>query len=212
MLAALTTNVTNFFREPHHFEHLKTHVLPPLVSAAKRGGRVRFWSAGCSSGQEPYSIALTIFSLMPDADAHDVKVLATDIDSYMVARAREGTYSESAVSHVPADLRNRYFTSSRDSGERVWTVADRVRKLVVCRELNLNGPWPMQGPFQAIFCRNVVIYFDEAAQQRIWSRFVPLLSAEGWLYVGHSERVCGSAAAVLVSEGITSYRLRRAAP
>jgi chemotaxis protein methyltransferase CheR len=212
MMAALTTNVTHFFREPHHFEHLKKQVLPPLLAAASRGGRVRIWSAGCSSGQEPFSIALTILSLMPQADAHDVKVLATDIDPYMVDRGRQGTYSDAALASVPVELRNRYFVSTRDNGEKAWTANDQLRKLIAFRELNLNGPWPVKGPFQAIFCRNVVIYFEEQLQQKIWSRFAPLLISGGWLYVGHSERVSGPAGSVFSSEAITTYRLREGAP
>ena len=208
MLAAMTTNVTHFFREPHHFEHLKTQVLPPLLEAAKKGGRVRIWSAGCSSGQEPYSIALTILSLMPQAASLDVKVLATDIDPYMVEHGRQATYGDLALSDVPTEFRNRHFASAQGDGEKVWTATDVLRKLVTFRELNLNATWPMKGPFQAIFCRNVVIYFDEPTQQSIWSRFVPLLTSGGWLYLGHSERVSGPATSAFSSEGVTTYRLR----
>jgi len=207
MLAAMTTNVTHFFREPHHFEHLKGQVLPPLLHAANRGARVRIWSAGCSSGQEPFSIALTIFSLMPHAELYDIKVLASDIDPYMVERGRQAIYNDAALAAVPVELRNRYFVSARDDGEKAWTATGQLRKLVAFRELNLNGSWPMKGPFQAIFCRNVVIYFDERTQQNIWSRFAPLLTPGGWLYVGHSERVSGPAASVFSSQGITTYRL-----
>jgi chemotaxis protein methyltransferase CheR len=212
MMAALTTNVTHFFREPHHFEHLKKIVLPPLLDAADRGARVRIWSAGCSSGQEPYSIALTVLSLMPRAEGHDIRVLATDIDPYMVERGREAAYSDAALAAVPAELRTRYFVSTRNGDERIWTATDQLRALVTFRELNLNAPWPVKGPFQAIFCRNVVIYFDERTQQSIWSRFAPLLAPGGWLYVGHSERVSGPAAAAFSSEGITTYRMCGGAP
>jgi chemotaxis protein methyltransferase CheR len=212
MLAALTTNVTHFFREPHHFEHLKTQVLPPLLAAASKGARVRIWSAGCSSGQEPFSIALTILSLMPRADCHDVRVLATDIDPYMIERGLEATYADPLMSGVPVELRNRYFTSGRQDGEKVWTANEQLRSLIAFKELNLNGSWPMKGTFHAIFCRNVAIYFEEKTQQTIWSRFATLLDAGGWLYIGHSERVSGPAASVFSSEGITTYNLRRAAP
>jgi chemotaxis protein methyltransferase CheR len=211
MLAALTTNVTHFFREPHHFEHLKTQVLPPLLEAAASGARVRIWSAGCSSGQEPFSIALTILSLMPRADCHDVKVLATDIDPYMIEHGLRATYSDAAIAGVPAELRHRYFTSAREGGEKVWTANRQVRTLVVFKELNLNGPWPMKGTFHAIFCRNVAIYFEERTQQTVWSRFAPLLTPAGWLYLGHSERVSGPAASAFSSEGITTYKRRGAA-
>jgi chemotaxis protein methyltransferase CheR len=212
MLASLTTNVTHFFREPHHFQHLKGRVLPALLGAAKRGGRIRIWSAGCSSGQEPFSIALTIFALMPNADAHDIKVLATDIDPNMVEHGRKATYSDALLGAVPVALRNQYFASTQANGEKAWTATEQLRKLVAFRELNLNGPWPMTGLFQAIFCRNVVIYFDERTQQVIWNRFAPLLTPGGWLYLGHSERVTGSATSAFASEGITTYRLRERAP
>jgi chemotaxis protein methyltransferase CheR len=210
MIAALTTNVTRFFREPHHFEHLKQNVVQPLVEPAKRGRRVRIWSAGCSSGQEPYSIALTILSLLPDATSLDVKILATDIDPHMVADGRRGTYTDGALADVPVELRRRYFV--RSSGEdRSWDVADEPRDLITFRELNLNGAWPLRGPFDAIFCRNVVIYFEEQSQQKIWSRFAPLLVPGGYLYVGHSERVSGPAAVLFHSDGITTYRMQREA-
>ncbi len=113
MLAALTTNVTRFFREPHHFELLEQQVLPPLLDAARQGERVRLWSAACSSGQEPYSIALTILSLMPDAGRFDVRVLATDIDPNILAEAQRGLYSETILDAVPAGLRARWFTPAR---------------------------------------------------------------------------------------------------
>lgn len=210
MLAALTTNVTNFYREPHHFEHLAKQVLPPLLEAARRGGRVRIWSAACSNGAEPYSIALTILSLMPEAANYDIRVLATDIDPNMIAMGREGVYSEAALRPVPPDLRRRWFTPVRSGEGNAFGATEEMRTIVAFRELNLIGAWPMRGRFQAIFCRNVVIYFEEATQSRIWSRFVPLLTTGGHLYIGHSERVSGPATADFQPEGITTYRLREA--
>jgi chemotaxis protein methyltransferase CheR len=209
MLAALTTNVTRFFREPHHFEHLKTQILPPLIDMAKRGGKIRLWSAACSNGQEPYSIALTILSLLPDAVKFDIKVLATDIDPNMIQEGERGIYSESLVGEVPLELRRKWFVPAPQIGEseKNFSVAEDLRKLVSFKELNLIGNWPMKGPFQAIFCRNVVIYFEQDTQAKIWSRFVPLLSPKGSLYIGHSERLSGSAADLFRSEGITTYRL-----
>ena len=204
MLASLTTNVTRFFREPHHFDHLRDKVLPPLLANAKRGGSVRIWSAACSNGQEPYSIALTVLSLMPDAGDYDVKILATDIDTQMLAEARAGLYSAQIVSAVPGDLRARWFEREGDS----FRVAEPVRRLVTFNELNLIGDWPMRRQFQAIFCRNVVIYFEEETQSKMFSRFLPLMSPEARLYIGHSERVCGPAAARLETDGVTTYRLR----
>lgn len=209
MLAALTTNVTRFFREPHHFEHLKTQILPPLIEPAKRGGRIRVWSAACSNGQEPYSIALTILSLLPDANKFDIKVLATDIDPNMVAEGERGIYSETLLEEIPSELRRKWFVPAPQTAEsqKNFSVADDLRTLVSFKELNLIGNWPMKGPFQAIFCRNVVIYFEQETQAKIWSRFVPLLAPKGSLYIGHSERLSGSAADLFRSEGITTYRL-----
>jgi chemotaxis protein methyltransferase CheR len=206
MIVALTTNVTRFFREPHHFEHLKTQLLPPLLAAARNGGSVRIWSAGCSNGQEPYSIALTILSLMPDAADYDIRVLATDIDTKMIAEGRAGLYNAQALEPVPADLRNRWF----EREDAAWRAGDALRKLVVFNELNLMGDWPMRRPFQAIFCRNVVIYFEEDTQSRVFARFLPLMAPDARLYIGHSERLCGEAATRLSTDGVTTYRLQAA--
>jgi len=203
MIAALTTNVTRFFREQHHFDHLKSEILPPLVAFAKKGGRVRVWSAACSSGQEPYSIAMTILSVMPDAGRYDIKVLATDIDTNMIAFGQEAIYPDSAVDSIPAALRSRWFLSN---GNGAFKAGDELRGLVSFRRLNLIGSWPMTGRFHAIFCRNVVIYFDHDTQAKIWERMAPLLEPGGALYIGHSERVTGSAERLLKSEGITTYR------
>lgn len=204
MLAALTTNVTRFFREPHHFDHLRQSVLPPLVQRARAGGRIRIWSAACSSGQEPYSAAMTLLSVLPEAAQLDVRILATDIDPNVVAEGREGVYAETLLAGVPEDYRRRWTTSIAPG--RV-ALSDELRALVSFRELNLIGEWPMKGRFDAIFCRNVAIYFDDATQARLWSRFTPRLEAGGTLYIGHSERVSGPAAAELAPTGITTYRL-----
>jgi chemotaxis protein methyltransferase CheR len=206
MLAALTTNVTRFFREPHHFEHLRNIVLPPLLQAARTGGRIRIWSAGCSSGQEPYSIALTILGLLPDASNFDIKILASDIDPNIVEEARQGLYSESALEHVPASLRSRWFVSSAPSGGKMWQIAPQVAELVALRELNLLGPWPMKGRFHAIFCRNVTIYFNSETRDKLWTRFAHALLPGGYLYIGHSERVGGTAVSQLQPSGVTTYK------
>jgi chemotaxis protein methyltransferase CheR len=205
MMAALTTNVTRYFREPHHFDHMRTEVLPKLVDRAKRGGRIRLWSAACSNGQEPYSMAITVLAALPDAANLDVKILATDIDPNMVAEGRAGIYREEAIMPVPVDLRRRWF---KKAGQDRWEVADELRALVSFRELNLIGDWPMKGKFDVIFCRNVVIYFDEPTQERIWSRFAPMLEPAGTLYIGHSERVTGPAAQIFETTGLTTDSLR----
>jgi len=206
MIVALTTNVTRFFREPHHFDHLREKVLPPLLAQAKRGGEVRIWSAGCSNGQEAYSIGLTILSLMPDAADYDVRILATDIDTQMLAEGRAGLYAEQLVEPIPADFRSRWFHREPDG----WRVSEPLRRLVTFNELNLIGQWPIKRRFQAIFCRNVVIYFEEETQSQVFSRFLPLMTPDARLYIGHSERVCGPAAAQMATDGVTTYRLRSA--
>jgi chemotaxis protein methyltransferase CheR len=211
MLAALTTNVTRFFREPHHFEHLKTQVLPPLLDAARRGSPVRIWSSACSSGQEPYSIALTILSVMPDAASRDIKILASDIDPNMVAKGRTGVYPASELREVPAELKKRWFEAVPGDSRGDCRAVDELRSLIGFRQLNLIGNWPMRGPFQAIFCRNVVIYFEESTQSKLWTRFLPLLSPGGTLYIGHSERVTGPALSAFENVEITTYRKRAGA-
>lgn len=204
MMAALTTNVTRFFREPHHFEHLKTKVLPPLLDAAKRGGRVRIWSAGCSKGHEPYSIAMTVLGLMPDAADRDVRILATDIDPNVVEEGRAGLYDKAALEGVPPAEFKRFLRPEGKSG--LYSVSDEMRRLVSFRELNLMGQWPMAGKFDIIFCRNVVIYFDEATQAKIWGRYSGALAKGGTLCIGHSERLSGEAQSRFTNVGITIYR------
>jgi chemotaxis protein methyltransferase CheR len=201
MLSALTTNVTRFFREPHHFTDLASHFRSKLLDVAKRGGKVRIWSAGCSSGEEPYSIALTLLAEAPDAARHDIRILASDIDPKIVAKARAGVYSAEAVSPAPAAARERWM-DRLPNGD--FSMGDDVRALVSFRELNLMAPWPMKGPFQVIFCRNVAIYFDEPTQERLWDRYGDLLTPDGRLYIGHSERV-GSAR--FKTDGMTTYSL-----
>ena len=205
MLAALTTNVTRFFREPHHFDHLHDHVLPELIQEAKAGGKVRLWSAGCSTGPEPYSIALTVLSVFPDAGNYDFRILASDIDPVVLETAKAGVYSEDAVSAIPPPMRKRWLEPAGARGE--WRMGQEVQGLIAFRELNLNGAWPIKGRFQAIFCRNVAIYFEEHTQARIWARFGDLMTEHARLYIGHSERVNDDER--FQSDGLTVYRLKR---
>ena len=206
MLSHLTTNFTRFFRENHHFEHLKTEVLPELLNRARAGGRVRIWSAASSDGQEPYSIALTVLSMMPNVTDYDFRILATDIDPKILAIARAGAYDVSALETVSPAMRKQYFRETEVGGRQKWQIDDRVKKLITYNELNLMAQWPFKGPFDVIFCRNVVIYFDEPTQMKIWSRFAGLLPQGGHLYIGHSERVSGEAKAQFDNIGITTYR------
>ena len=201
MLTALTTNVTRFFREPHHFDHLLDKVIKPALDNVKRGGRLRIWSAGCSTGQEPYSIALTILSALPDAHNYDIKILATDIDTNVIATGMAAVYSEDLIEAIPAAARSRWM--ERAPNGRDWAMNEAVCSLVSFRELNLMGDWPMKGQFDAIFCRNVVIYFDEPTQDRIFTRYQGRLAPEGRLYIGHSERV---GVPGFETDGLTCYR------
>ena len=207
MLSALTTNVTRFFREPHHFEHLRDVVLPRLLAAAKAGGKIRLWSSACSSGEEPYSVALTLLGLEAKAAELDIKVLATDIDPEIVARAQAGRYPEAALVDVPEPLRRRHFHPAAGGASGDLEANAELRALVAFRRLNLHSEWPMRGAFHAILCRNVAIYFDEPTQQSLWGRFATKLEPGGHLYIGHSERVSGPAAGKFTSAGITTYRL-----
>jgi chemotaxis protein methyltransferase CheR len=204
MLAALTTNVTRFFREPHHFDLLRTQILEPLAANVKAGARLRLWSAGCSTGQEPYSMAMTVLSVIPEATRLDVKILATDIDPNVVQTGRNGIYNDDNVSPVPKEMRDRHLKRDRESGD--WMVSPELRSLITFNELNLIGDWPIKGKFDAIFCRNVVIYFEEPTQERIWGRYRQLMHPHARLYIGHSERVNDPN---FETDGLTTYRLKR---
>lgn len=202
MLSALTTNVTRFYREPHHFEHMAAELLPPLIARARAGGRVRLWSAGCSAGHEPYSMAMTLLEAFPDAARHDVRILATDIDPLVVDHARRGVYNSGDVEPIPAGSRSKFLTREAGGG---WQVNPAVADIISFGVINLMEPWPMKGKFDAIFCRNVAIYFDEPTQTRLFTRFAQHLAPDGRLYIGHSER---SLVPELVSAGLTIYRLK----
>jgi len=206
MLSHLTTNFTRFFRENHHFEHLRDEVLPGLLNRARSGGRVRIWSAACSDGQEPYSIALTVLAMMPNVADYDFRILATDIDPKILAQARAGVYDENSLETVSPAMRKQWFREVDAGGRRKFQVDDRVKKLITFNELNLMAQWPFKGGFDVIFCRNVVIYFDEPTQMKIWSRFSGLLPEGGHLYIGHSERVSGDSKNSFDNIGITTYR------
>ncbi|MEP6342587.1 MAG: protein-glutamate O-methyltransferase [Maricaulaceae bacterium] len=209
MLNALTTNVTRFFREPHHFKHLMNTSLPPLIKKAKEGGRVRIWSGGCSSGQEPYSIASILLALLPDAAKYDIKILASDIDRDILMDARRGMYPEKLMSKMPTKLKDKFFKPFDGPSGDVYVASPALKSLISFRELNLNASsWPMRGKFDIIFCRNTVIYFDEPTQHKIWTRFKEQMAPQGYLYIGHSERLSGPDAPKFEKSDITTYRLR----
>ena len=185
---AITTNLTKFFRESHHFDHLRDHVLGDLAKRAVQGGkkRLRIWSAGCSSGEEPYTIAMTVHNAIPNLESWDARILATDLDTNMVATGKAGLYKDNFKEHLPAGFHAKYCQSAGDADGTV-RMADSLRKLIAFKQLNLLGQWPMKGPFDAIFCRNVMIYFDMPTKARLVDRYANLLKPDGILYVGHSE-------------------------
>lgn len=204
MLSALTTNVSHFYRENHHFELLEKHILPPLISRARDGGRVRLWSAGCSAGQEPYSIAFTLLKLCPEAGALDIKILATDVDEDILARAKAGVYAEEDLGKISAD-RARWMEPLGGTTDS-HRIAGDPRKLVVFTKLNLVGTWPKTNSFDVVFCRNVAIYFDRETQGTLWQRLADRLAAGGYLITGHSERLTENVIALFEPAGITAYR------
>lgn len=208
LISALTTNVTSFFREAHHFRQFGEGVLRPRLGDLRRGARLRIWSAGCSGGQEPCSIAMTVLDLLPEAPRLNIRILATDIDAKILDRARTGRYPAEEAQAIPAALRA---ALSRPAGPDHFALDDRITGMIRFAALNLVEAWPLRGPFDAIFCRNVAIYFDKPTQARLWSRFAGLLAPGGMLFIGHSERVSGPAAGLLSSTGITAYRLTSAA-
>ena len=202
MISALKTNVSHFFREPHHFELLSEHMLPNLPERIAEKDRIRIWSAGCSNGQEPYSIAMHMIGEVPSISDTDFKILATDVDPKVVAFAREGIYENQTVSGIPSNTQKRFLHADGNS----WRVSKNIRDHISFRELNLLAQWPMQHQFDAIFCRNVVIYFDVATQEELWPRFYHMLKPDGLLLLGHSERIGTPAQFGFKTIGTTAYQ------
>ncbi len=189
MVNAITTNKTDFLREPHHFKFLTDHVFPALQTSHNR--RLRIWSAACSSGEEAYSIAINVCESLPLAD-YDVKILASDIDTNMIERAVRGEYPLQSLENIPEDLRTKYFLRGTRANEGQARVKPLLQSFVRFRRLNLiDEAWPMQGPFDVIFCRNVFIYFDKELQRRLLNRFAAMLRPGGYLMLGHAEAVHG---------------------
>lgn len=188
----VTTNKTSFFREEHHFEHLARFALPKFVDeSAKRGTRrLRIWSAGCSSGEEPYSVAMILQSSLKGLGQWDAKILATDIDTDMVETGRRGLFPADAVTSIPGQLRGK-FTEAVAGDKSQIRMAATLRSAIVFKPLNLLGSWPMSGPFDMIFCRNVVIYFDKPTQRILFDRYADMMRMGSFLYIGHSESLYG---------------------
>ena len=191
---SISTNHTKFFREAHHFHHFRTHTAHPFAQSRGRnvGGRLRVWSAGCSSGEEPYTIAVVLKREIVDFGGCDVRILATDIDTDILTKAARGEFTSSAFDEVPKPYHS-FFTAEESGGTVGKVVMDRdVKSLITFRHLNLMGAWPFQGKFDVIFCRNVMIYFDAPTKATLVDRFTQQLKPGGWLYIGHSESLIGT--------------------
>jgi chemotaxis protein methyltransferase CheR len=183
VVEAMTTNETSFFRDQHPFEGLKNTILPALQRARSGSKTLRIWSAACSAGQEPYSIAMLLRDQFPELASWDVRILATDLSAAMVARASAGRYSQVEVNRgLPATTLVKHF--ERCGTE--WQIKPEVRRLVQCRQLNLLDPWPV-GRHDVVFLRNVLIYFDVPTKQAILSRMRGVLAPDGYLFLGGAE-------------------------
>jgi len=206
MCNAITTNLTYFFREPHHFEHLRDQVLPAYCERANRQ-RLRIWSAGCSSGEEAYSIAMILLESLPQPQDWNVRILATDLDSDMLETAAAGAYGADRVKGLSEARLHRFFTEHKDHDSRTYVIRPEVRRMVTFKKLNLMQPLPMSGPLDIVFCRNTVIYFDKDTQRNVFARIAPLQRPGDLLYLGHSESLL-SVSSDYESIGHTTY-LRR---
>jgi chemotaxis protein methyltransferase CheR len=182
LIDVMTTNKTSFFREVEHFSFLRDSVLPQMA-----GARVRFWSAACSSGEEPYTLAIVLREHLPGIEGRDVRILATDISRRMLAKARQATYPQAVVREAPLPQYRKYFIPLHNGRSGSVQVAAEARQLVHLAYLNLIEPWPIRGGFQVVFCRNAMIYFNRPTQQTLVQRFWDLLEDGGYLFVGHSE-------------------------
>lgn len=186
LINAITTNVTSFFRENHHFDSLASVMLPEAMKRNEHTRRLRIWSAGCSSGEEPYSMAMTAAEVMGARSGWDFKILATDIDSEVVCAAARGEYSSDRLNGVSGERRQRWFSPMQGNQ---FSVHPELQAMITFRTLNLIGEWPMRGPFDVIFCRNVMIYFDQPTRDRLLSKYARLLAPDGYLCLGHSESI-----------------------
>ncbi len=189
LLDLLSTNLTRFFRESAHFDLLVERIRKDCAGAGRPS--LRLWSAGCSTGEEPYSLAISLFEGFEDFERWDARLLATDLSTEALATAREGLYDAQRLAEVDPDIVSRHFRPAEVNGKSGYCVADHVKRVVRFARLNLMEAWPMSGPFDAILCRNVMIYFDKATQERLVTRFHEVLRPGGTLCIGHSESLTG---------------------
>lgn len=179
---SLTTNLTSFFRESHHFPLLAEH-----ISKLSHRQPFRLWCSAASTGEEPYSMAMTMVDLFGSFKP-PVRILATDIDTHVLKKAEGGIYGEDKVEKLPAETINKYFVREQVNGESVFKIRHELREMITFHKLNLlDNIWPKDGPFEAIFCRNVMIYFDKPTQYKILKNFIPTMRQDGLLFAGHSE-------------------------
>lgn len=203
---AMTTNLTRFFREDHHFYHLRHELLKAKVEGNRVGlfdKNLKIWSAGCSKGMEPYSIAMTVKASLPKGGGWYTRILATDIDTNMLDVGRAGVYRQSECEGIPKPLEKRFVAYKDGQGH----MSQELKDMIHFKQLNFMDDWPIKGKFDAIFCRNVMIYFDHETQQRLIDRFVNLLDDQGILYVGHAEALVANHPR-LVSVGRSSFRVK----
>jgi chemotaxis protein methyltransferase CheR len=185
LLNALTTNHTAFYREEHHFAHLETVALPEMLADPARSQRLRLWCAAASTGEEPYTIAATLRAALGGRRHPDCLILATDIDSDVLATAERGLYPQAAIAKLGEAQRRQLALRPTPSGQ--LRVEPALQEMVRFRQLNILHDWPFKGPFQVIFCRNMLIYFDQPTKADILARLVAMLAPGGYLYLGHSE-------------------------
>ena len=204
---SISTNHTKFFREIHHFEHFRANVAIPFAQGAarQRGARLRVWSAGCSSGEEPYTIAAVLRREMRDCVGSDVRILASDIDTDVLTRAARGEFAANSIDEVPREYQPFFSRQVDPEGSERIVVDSELQSLIAFRRLNLMENWPFHGLFDAVFCRNVMIYFDAQTKSNLIERFTRQLKPGGWLYIGHSESLIGSHPGLELA-GRTTYR------
>lgn len=191
---AITTNKTSFFREPHHFDFLREEIFPVYLDERNSGRRksIRIWSAGCSAGQEPYTLAMTLFEFFGTSSSLDMDILATDIDTNVLSRARQGVYSEEQIEDIPDYLLRKYFLKGKGERAGLAKAGAELQSIIRFNRLNLFDPsWPMKEKLDIIFCRNVIIYFNRDTQRKLISRMTSHLKPGGYLMLGHSESLHG---------------------
>ncbi len=184
---AVTTNLTAFFREAHHFDYLAQTLLPELLARKNTERKLRIWSAGCSSGEEPYTLAMVLRETIPDPHNWDIRILATDLDSNVLKRAEAGVYELQGVQRVLGTRLKRWCLRGKGALEGKVKVKPVLREMIRFRKLNLMEAWPIKGRMDFIFCRNVLIYFDKPTQKKLFERFAGVLGEDGHLFIGHSE-------------------------